>query len=152
MRQINYKFVKHGGGPPLDSRHLTGFTLVEVLIAISLVAVGIWLMMNAFIKGSEGIIAARRRIEGLHCAQEVMEDYVISKEFDDFTIGTQSLSGSNNFSRSYTVWYVDSSDLETDDESGTTDLKRIRVTVSDNNDKIADITLDTLKTNFQKER
>lgn len=130
-----------------------GFTLVEVLIAVVVIIIGMWLMMNAFLLASEGIIVSERRMKAVSYVQEVMENYVISSDFGDSNLNasggsktSHSVDTVDGFTRSYDVWYVTSSNLY--NPSGVSDYKRIQVKISDNNNTIEDVTLDVIKTDF----
>ena len=140
-----------------------GFTLIEVIIAVAIITIGLWFMLNAFILGSNGIIISKKRIEALNYAQQVMENCIIPVEFDDSNLTVSSPSAKTtyndaasscfddtglNYTRTYDVWYVSESDLE--GIAGTaTDYKRIQVKITDNKGSVSDIILDTLKTDFQ---
>lgn len=126
-----------------------GFTLVGVLIALTIIIVGMFLMMNTFRLAIRGIRTSKRRVEGLQVAQEAIESYVIGANYNDSALDTTThdLGTTDGFDLSYRVWNVKCDEVYT--AAGGTECKRIKVTVEDNRDIVGDITLKTLKTDFQ---
>ncbi len=142
------------GGVYKNKKFLSGFTLVEILISIALLTVGVVLLINALVIGTEGLTVARRRIKAIDYAQKVMEERIVGFGFNHGNLTavagsktTHSLTPIDNFTRSYEVWYVTATDLKSISTSAT-DYKRIKVTVRDNLGIVEDITLETLRTNY----
>jgi len=130
----------------------SGFTLIEILVAIALIITGVALLINAFVVGFDGIRNAQLKVDALLYAQKAMEQNIMGQAFDssNLSIGTHALADVGIFSREYEVFYVDSSDLDTEVD-GPTDYKRVEVTVSISSGSIkrfSDVELVTIRTNY----
>lgn len=126
------------------------FTLVEILIAMAVLALGVALFFNAFTQGMQGILAGQRRVIAVNYAQQVMERYVIPKKFNDLSVGLVYVNNatSEGFKLQYQVNYVNALNLD-QTVGSTTDYKRILVTVTDNRGIVPQVNLIMLKTDYE---
>ena len=135
---------------PITQKLSTGFTLVEILIAVAVLGLGIVLFFNAFTQGMRGILAGQRRVLAVNYAQQVMEKYVMPKKFNDLAIGTVYVNNATNdgFKLQYEVSYVNGLNLDQTIGSNM-GYKRILVTVTDNRGIVPQVNLIMLKTNYE---
>ena len=59
-----------------------GFTLIEVLIAILILSVGIFMLLTMFTTGLDGVFANQKRTQATNLAQDLMDE-IMGKEFRD---------------------------------------------------------------------
>jgi type IV pilus assembly protein PilV len=116
-----------------------GFTLIEVIIAISLLAVGLLAVASMQISAITGNAQANRVTEATTAAQDKLEE-LMALDYNnsgDLSEG-QHADTDPPYDRTWTV---------TDDPGGVTDTKRITVTVSGGNLK-SDVVLTSVVANF----
>ncbi len=127
-----------------------GFTLVEILIAIAILNIGVVLFFNAFTTAMRGILAGQRRVLAVNYGQQVMEKYVMPKKFNDLSVATVYVNNatSDSFKLQYQVNYANALNLN-QTVAGSTDYKRILVTVTDNRGIVPAVNVIMLKTDYE---
>ncbi|MBF7082134.1 prepilin-type N-terminal cleavage/methylation domain-containing protein [Desulfallas sp. Bu1-1] len=69
-----------------------GFSILEVLVAISILVIIVFTFTTLFSAGFSGIFSAGRKSEALYKVQKEMENAIINKSGNNVTDGTISIS------------------------------------------------------------
>lgn len=131
-----------------------GFTLVEVLLTVIIIAIGLFGLMVLYNNAAHSVMEGDVNLMATYLARERLEqmisdkayrgyDYVVNENYDTST--TVSV-GNNYFTRSFNIYEVYRSDLITPlDDSG---FKRIDMMVSWGSSGAENITIPTLITDY----
>jgi prepilin-type N-terminal cleavage/methylation domain-containing protein len=131
-----------------------GFSFLEVLIAITIFTVGLFMNAQVFSPAINGIVKAHLRVRALNLAQEVMEREVIDKKFSDLeppvgVEGTPYSATQDGFVVNVKTRHVeDQIDNLNNVAAAATDFIRVDVIVKEQNDRIRPVKLRTLKTDL----
>jgi len=127
------------------------FTLIEIMIAITILNIGVVFFFNAFTTAMKGILAAQRRVLAVNYSQELMERYVMPKEFNNLSVALTYLNNAttDNFKLQYQVNYANASNLD-QAVGSVTDYKRILVTITDNLGIVPSVSIIMLKTDYEQ--
>lgn len=69
-----------------------GFTLIEILVSLVMIALFIGPLMGFFLQSQKGNVMAEERIQATYLAQKYMEDmYHISQTYGDYHAGLEEL-------------------------------------------------------------
>ncbi len=126
------------------------FTLIEILIAVVILNIGVALFFNALTMAMRGILGAQRRILAVNYGQQIMEKSIMHTTFNNVSISTVYVNNatSDNFKLQYQANYANASNLD-QAVAGSTDYKRILVTITDNLGTIPAVKIIMLKTDYE---
>lgn len=135
-------------------KKIFGFTLIETLLTVVIIAVGLFGLMVLYYNATRNVMEGDINLMATFLARERMEQLISDKVNNGYAsvtnsqyVTTSSVSvGNHFFTRSFNIYEVDGSDLTTPlDSSG---YKRIDMTVSWGASVGQSLTLSTLLTNY----
>ncbi len=100
----------------------SGFTLIEIMIAIAIIAIGIFGMMSLVITVMKGNTLSKRVTTATTIAQEQLEDFK-RMDYDNVDVGVAAYSGTDQYDIDY-YWEAD-----VQDDTPATDIKTITIDV-----------------------
>jgi prepilin-type N-terminal cleavage/methylation domain-containing protein len=113
----------------MKEKRIFGFTLIEVLVALSILSIGLIFILQVFPLALNIELDNKLRTKGAFLASQKIEE-ILSLNYDDITIGTTTENltfAGENFSRITRINYVDENLSEISQDKG---LKKIEVSVS----------------------
>lgn len=139
---------------PIIGRKKRGFTLIEVLFTVVIIAVGLFGLMVLYYNATRNVMEGDINLMATFLARERMEQIISDKVNNSYSYVTNSRYnttssvsvGNHFFTRSFNIYEVDGTDLVTPlDNSG---YKRIDMTVSWGTAAGQSVVLSTLLTNY----